>query len=586
MSESPFETVEHDVDFCVVGGGMAGMFAAVAAARHGARVALVQDRPVLGGNASSEIRMHICGADRHNRFANLRETGLLEELRLENCARNAQQSFRIRDMLFYELTRYQPGLALLLNCSVTTAGMDGKRIISVTGWQTTTQQYHHVRAKLFADCSGDAILAPLTGADFRIGREGRQEYGESIAPPEADRKTMGMTCLFQASEYDEPRPFIAPHWANRYDRCDQLPYGADGHKRFKAGYWWLELGGEYDSIADTEELRDELLRILYGAWDHIKNRCVHSEAAANWALDWVGVLPGKRESRRYLGPHVLTQHDLEAEGRFDDVVAYGGWSMDDHHPGGFAAAVRGEKATIFHPCPSPYGIPYRSLYSRNIENLYFAGRNISATHAAMSSTRVMGTCGAIGQAVGTAAAMAVEMELSPAGVGEHISELQQRLLRDDCYLPWVVQEFSKPTREAKLTASADGVGALRDGVSRPVGDQTHAWGCGVGDWAMYEFEAPVDAHEVTIVVDSALSRDIEMSPMVGNPPEMKVPDVVVRELDLETRIDGEWKTLHSVRGNYRRQLRLAVNKRVEAVRVRVGRIWGAERTRLYAFYVE
>jgi hypothetical protein len=175
----------------------------------------------------------------------------------------------------------------------------------------------------------------------------------------------------------------------------------------------MELGGNRDSIRDTEILRDELIKISFGTWDFIKNSG-HFESE-NLELEWVGFLPGKRESRRYVGDHILNQNDVENEGRFEDIVAYGGWTMDDHHPDGFR--YKGQP-TIFHPAPSPYGIPYRSLYSKNISNLFFAGRNISATHAALSSTRVMATCAIMGQAVGTAAAIAVRDDLSPRGVYE------------------------------------------------------------------------------------------------------------------------------------------------------------------------
>ncbi|MCX5758632.1 MAG: FAD-dependent oxidoreductase [Candidatus Hydrogenedentes bacterium] len=422
-SRSPFHEDTHEVDFCVVGGGMAGMCAALAAARHGAKVVLVQDRPVLGGNASSECRMHICGADRH-KLPHLRETGILEELRLENANRNPNSNHSVWDLILYEKVRFAPNITLLLNCSCLDAVMDGSRIECVRGWQLTTQTYHTIRAKIFADCSGDAVLAPLTGAEFRVGHEARAEYGESIAPETADRRTMGMTCLFQAREHGTPQPYEPPEWIYRFDRDEDLPYGAKGHKWFQMGYWWVELGGEDDSIANTESLRDELLKTALGVWDHIKNRGDHG--AENWALEWIQFLPGKRESRRYVGGHVLTQSDIEAEGRFDDVVAYGGWTMDDHHPAGFRAVKIGAPATIFHPAPSPYGIPYRCLYSRNVTNLMFAGRCVSVSHVALSSTRVMGTGCSMGQAVGTAAALALAKGLLPAGLKAHIHSAHAR----------------------------------------------------------------------------------------------------------------------------------------------------------------
>ena len=189
--------LRYSVDFCVVGGGLAGMAAALAAARHGATVALVQDRPVLGGNASSEVRMHVCGAHGPNR----RETGIVEELFLDNFRYNTRPTYTGWDAVLYGKVQYQKGVTLLLNASVCDAAMDGPRIRSVRAWQTTTQRWITVEAKLFADCSGDAVLAPLSGADFRMGREGRAEHGESIAPLVPDTRTMVMSCLFQAREY-------------------------------------------------------------------------------------------------------------------------------------------------------------------------------------------------------------------------------------------------------------------------------------------------------------------------------------------------------------------------------------------------
>ncbi|UCC68798.1 MAG: FAD-dependent oxidoreductase, partial [Armatimonadota bacterium] len=451
-----FPHVKHEADFCIIGGGMAGICAALAAARRGARVVLMHDRPVLGGNASSECRVPICGADRAGQIPYLRETGILEELRLDNLRRNPHRDYSIWDLILYEKVQYQPNLTLLLNCSCFDAAMTRNVIQSVTGWQLTTHTYHTVAAKIFADCSGDAVLAPLTGHPFRMGREARREHGESIAPEAADDRTMGMTCFIQARQHESPQPFQPPSWAYRYHSAQQLPFDQHGRfeiesRSFGLGYWWVELGGEQHSIHDTETIREELLRIALGVWDHIKNRGDYD--ADNWALEWIQFLPAKRESRRYLGAHVLTQNDLESEGRFDDLVAYGGWTMDDHHPAGFNSAKLGAPATIYHPTPSPYGIPYRSLYSDRLANLMFAGRCHSATHSALSSTRVMGTCSSMGQAVGTAAALAVARGLAPAGVLDHIAELQQTLFSDDCYLPWIEQQMPGLTCRARLSAS-------------------------------------------------------------------------------------------------------------------------------------
>ena len=363
----------HQADICVIGGGMAGMIAAISAARHGARVVLMHDRPVLGGNASSEIRMWIRGAaGRENR-----ETGILQELELENIYRNPTMNYSLWDSVLLQAVMAEKNITLLLNCSCLDCQTAGNRITSVTGWQLNTYAFHTVEAQIFLDCSGDSILAPLCGAAYRVGREGQNDLGESEAPAQADRKTMGNSCLIEARQTDHPCPFTAPEWANVYP--DDASMMDKNHDFIGTGvnFWWIELGGEQDTIADTQTLNMELLKIAFGVWDHIKNRGDHG--ADNWELEWVGFLPGKRESRRYEGDYMLTQQDLSTGRPFPDVVAYGGWTMDNHLPAGFYAPGY---SSHHLPVNAPYPIPYRCLYSRNIDNLMFAGRNISASHLA------------------------------------------------------------------------------------------------------------------------------------------------------------------------------------------------------------
>ncbi|MBI3986667.1 MAG: FAD-dependent oxidoreductase, partial [Lentisphaerae bacterium] len=349
------------------------------------------------------------------------------------------------------------------------------------------------------------------------------------------------------------------------------------------GYWWVELGGEDDSIRDTERLRDELLRIVLGIWDHIKNRCAHKNDAENWAMDWLQFLPAKRESRRYVGDHLLTQGDIEAEGRFDDTVAYGGWTMDDHDPAGFRACRDGRPATHWHTAPSPYGIPYRMLYSKNIENLMFAGRCASATHMAMSSTRVMGTGCVMGQAVGTAAAMAVKRGVLPKDAHGFMRELQQALLRDDCYLPGLIQEVSPLTGTAELTASQGDPEPMRDGVHRPVGQALHGWTCGPGDHASYRFAKPERVHGVILTLDSAMDRLIAMSWFGNYKPLTAPPSVMLKDFRLEGLRDGRWTALTNVKGNYQRCVRVALEGELEGIRLVPEATWGAAHTTIFRF---
>ncbi|MFD0669959.1 FAD-dependent oxidoreductase [Cohnella sp. GCM10027633] len=566
----------HRTQLCIVGGGMAGMIAAISAARRGVKVVLVHDRPVLGGNASSEIRMNIGGA--HGR--NNRESGLLEEIELENLYRNPSPSFSIWDSVLYEKVRFEPNITLLLNCSCTGSTMDGTSIRSITGWQLTTETWHTVEADYFADCSGDGILAPLTGAEYRIGREASSEFNESIEPDVADEKTMGLSCLFQIRETDRPQTFIPPAWAHTFMSDDDLPHRP--HDK-RTNFWWIELGGDRDAIHDAEELRDELLKIVFGVWDHMKNRGEHG--VDNWVIDWIGYLPGKRESRRYVGDYVLTQNDIEAEGRFDDLVAYGGWSMDDHFPEGFH--YRGGHPTIYHKAPSPYGIPYRCLYSKNIDNLFFAGRNISVTHAALSSTRVMGTCSLLGQAIGTAAAIAVKEKLSPRGVYEsQIRQLQDMLMEDDCYLPWQLRAASKLTRSARLTASSGDAEALRNGVDRTLGQDDNGWTGSVGDWIEYRFDREEPIREVRLVFDSNLNRVIRNMPNSYplNNRSWHVPKSMVKDFRIEyLQEDGRWTELLSVTNNYQRLRKFQVDVSAKALRLIPLSTWGAEQVHIFAW---
>jgi hypothetical protein len=568
---------EYSVDVCVVGGGMSGLIAAIAAARRGSSVMLIHDRPVLGGNASSEVRMWIMGA--HGR--NKKEAGILEEIQLCNARRNPYGSYSVWDSVLYEFAHFTPGLTTLLNCSCNNLEMVDGKVASVDAWQLTTQSWHHVKAKYFIDCSGDSILAPLSGAETRQGRESRDEFNESIAPNRSDLKTMGNSVLLQLEETPSPHEFTPPDWAYKFDEASSLPsrVGASmGHN-----FWWLELGGLQDSISDAETIRDELFKVAWGVWDYMKNHGPQAEKLTNWRLRWMGSLPGKRENRRYIGDHVLTQNDVEAGGPFEDIVAYGGWSMDDHHPAGLCYPG---KATIFHKAPSPYGIPFRSLYSRNVPNLLCAGRNISATHCALSSTRVMATCSIIGQAAGTAAALCVAESIMPREiVGERLQQLQEQLMQDDCWLPGKLRARSELMQAARIESSdASSLEALSDQHERD-NEETHAWVAPIGSSLELKWEAPRHVECVRLVLDSDLSRVKEMPCLYPLKSRwMDMPTQLVREFKVETQsASGEWKVIHEVAENRRRLLVLPVGEEVLALRWTGQATWGDAELRVFNF---
>jgi hypothetical protein len=580
----------HRVEVAVVGGGLAGMLAAIACARHGAKVVLMHDRPVLGGNCSSEIRMWALGCHGKNN----RETGILEEILLENMYRNPTRNYSIWDSILYEKVKQENNITLLLNCSCNGAVMDNGHIRSISGWQLTTYTVHTVFADLFLDCSGDSILAPLSGALYRMGREAHDEYGEDIAPEKTDEKTMGMTCMLQARETDRPVPYLPPAWAKVYENDDDLPYRDHDLYCPTTNYWWMELGGEQNCIRDAEDIRDELLAVVFGVWDHIKNRGDHH--AENWELEWVGFLPGKRESIRYIGDHVLTQNDVRAEGRFSDLVAYGGWTMDDHHPGGLNYPG---KPNIFHPAPAPFGIPYRSLYSKNIGNLMFAGRNISTTHTAMSASRVMATCAVLGQAAGTAAAVAVKYGCPPRAVYEsHMEELQQALMDDDCYLPWHRRNIPALTLNASLTSpGAVGLQNLRNGIDRPIGEEDNGCRVMLGETIQYEFDKIQQISRIRLVLDSDLEREtcsghpvLRTYPMLCNRfyhmEPFGFPRTMLRSFRLEYRDEtGAWRLAAAITNNIQRLVVIPVECMTRAVRLVPEETWGDDTAHLFAFDV-
>ncbi len=450
----------YRADICVIGGGMSGLCAAVAAARHGTKVVLIHDRPVLGGNASSEIRMWIRGArERENR-----ESGIIQEIELENIYRNPTMNYSVWDTVLYQTVQNEENIRLLLNCSCLDCRMEQGKIRSVTGWQLTTYTFHTVEAALFLDCSGDSILAPLTGAAFRVGREDQQEFAEYGAAEVQDRCTMGSSVLIEARQTDHKCTFIPPEWAYVYPDDESLHMKNHDVPGTGVNFWWIELGGDRDTIGDAEQIRDELIRTAYGIWDHIKNRGDHG--MDNWELEWIGFLPGKRESRRYEGPYLLNQRDLEEGSHFADTVAFGGWTMDNHSPLGFKYPGYSSRHIAVK---APYEIPFRCLYSRNVPNLMFAGRNISATHMAMSSTRVMATCALLGQAAGTGAALAVAHGCLPAEItASHIPELQKQLLDDGCFLPGAVRRVSDAGEVLH-----EGADSLQNGWERPRRDSAN-----------------------------------------------------------------------------------------------------------------
>jgi hypothetical protein len=456
-----------EADLVVVGGGLAGTFAAISAARLGTTTVLVQERPVLGGNSSSEVRVHPVGASQHGYHRDARETGLIEELFLSVRSRayglrqiNGRH-YPMWDVVLEEMVRSEPNLTLHLNTRVIEVETEddpregyASRIVGLTGVQQGSEAVFLYRPQMVIDATGDGFVALRSGAPFRYGREPRSEFGEQWAPEEGDDIVLGSTIMFAARDVGREVPFVAPEWAHHFPDEESLPFR--DHESFESGYWWLEWGGTHHTIFENEEIRHELQSAVLGVWDHIKNHCTVPgvrERAKTWTLDWIGHTPGKRESRRFEGDHILTEGDI-INGIMevpDDVVAYGGWAIDLHAPDGVYSA---DKPCTQPPLPDLYGIPLRTLYSRAVINLMLAGRNISQSHVAHGSTRVMKTTSVIGEAAGVAANKAISAGLTPralAGDGCLVREVQQQLLRQGAYLP------RRPNEDADDLARMAGV---------------------------------------------------------------------------------------------------------------------------------
>ena len=584
---SSFESVKISCDLCVVGGGLSGVCAAISAARNGADVVLVQDRPMLGGNASSEIRMWVCGAVGDN----LRETGIIEEIMLKNYYRNPYKNYSIWDSVILETVMENENIRLLLNCSCMNAEAQDDAIKHIVCWQTTTQKFFRIKARIFADCSGDSVLAVESNAEYRVGRESSDEFGEEFGAESADKKTMGMSCLIQAREYDEERIFIPPAWARKLTARD-MRHRFPNLSNDTENFWYLELGGDRDSIGDTEEVRDELLKLAYGVWDFLKNDESCKEKHKNRDIDWIGILPGKRESRRYVGDYILTEKDILSGFEFSDAVAYGGWPLDDHNPSGFNGINERPNRVKF--LNHPYTIPFRCLYSRNISNLMFAGRNISASHAALSSTRVMGTCSVIGQAVGTAAAMAVKYNITPRMIDEsRIDELRSRLMYDDCFIPGTKRRVNKITSGALISTDMSEPENLRNGYDRPTEDGYNVSIGKPGCFFEYSFKEPRFVEKVRIVFDSDLNRQT-LPPrerklnrnMYHNIPlgmeASYVPKTLIKSFRVVfLREDNEQETV-AVSDNYQRLVYVPCNKKIKSVKLIFDGTHGGEECRVFA----
>jgi hypothetical protein len=409
-------------DLVIVGGGMAGAAAAISAARHGLKVALIQDRPVLGGNNSSEVRVHLGGNINLPPFSAL--GAVVDELDPKRGSGNAQPASSYGDEKKLGVVRAEKNISLFLNTHATGVEMSSSsRIAAVAVVDVLTGREMRFAAPLFADCTGDGAIGHLAGAESRYGRESRAETGEASAPEIPDRLVMGTSIMWYSEDAGSPQPFPETPWAVRFT--------GKTVQNATRGDWNWETGQNRHQIRDFETIRDHGLRAVYGNWSFQKNHSRDKAKYANLRLGWVAYVGGKRESRRLLGDIVLREQDIVEKRDFPDATVTATWSIDLHvpepkHSADFTGDEFRSVATFGKK--SPYAIPYRCFYSRNIENLFMAGRNISVTHVALGTVRVMRTTGMMGEVVGMAAAVARKHNDTPRAVYEkHLEELKSLL---------------------------------------------------------------------------------------------------------------------------------------------------------------
>lgn len=534
------KTVTIQSDLVVVGGGLAGVCAAIAAARDGVTVTLVQDRPVLGGNASSEVRLWTLGATSHmgnnNRWA--REGGIIDEILVENLYRNKEGNALIFDTVLLEKVSNEKNIKLLLNTAVyEVEKADAKNISQVTAFCSQNSTTYILKSNLFCDASGDGIVGFQAGAAFRMGAETVEEFGEKFAPDQSYGELLGHTIYFYSKDTGVPVKYVAPEFALK--DITQIPrYKSLSDKDSGCRLWWLEYGGRKDTIHESEDIKWELWKVVYGVWDYIKNSREFPDAA-NLTLEWVGTIPGKRESRRFEGHYMIKQQDLIEQNTFEDAVSFGGWAVDLHPSDGVYDSRPG--CTQYHS-KGVYQIPLRTMISQNIENLFLAGRIISATHVAFGSTRVMATCAHAAQAVGYGAAQCVKNNLKPAQLlaSDNLKELQQTLSINGQSIPGIAIDntqnlLNQATLQASSTLKLNQIGfdgeytSLEVAVAQLLPFKAHQ---------NYGFKVKVKAQEATI-----LTVQLRTSAKAKN----YTPDVILETIEIkinsgEQEVAFEFKT--------------------------------------------
>ncbi len=454
-----FQTIEQSFDLVVCGAGMSGICAAIQAARSGLKTALINNRGVLGGNASPEIRVHVCGATGTSEF-NLysRESGIIGELLIENRYRNPQGNVYLWHTVLVDALRREKNCHVYLNTYIDTVNMDGGKIVSVEGSQNGSEKRYTFIGDTFIDDTGDGTIGYLAGADYMYGREAKSKWNENIAPDAEDNGVLLSSLSFYSKDFHREMPYQLPEFAKELKEDfkktldfreipDRIPNDAryDGYRY----QWYYETGAGRDQMSENEDIMEDHSKLVYNIWDYIKNQSEYD--AKQFDLEYISPVVGKRESRRLVGEYILKEQDVAFQTDFDDAVGYGGWSIDLHAAGGF---FDDDMINRHFYLRGIYQIPFRSCCVKGLDNLMVASRCLSVSHVASGTTRLMSTLSLLGQACATAATLCKKYKATPAKVAsEYMEELQQELQKRDQGIVGKKKAESAITK-AKITTSS------------------------------------------------------------------------------------------------------------------------------------
>ncbi len=544
--------IHKKYDLVVAGSGAAAVVSAISAARYGLKVALLSARPVLGGNGSDESKVSFDGAS----CQGFHETGIIYEIKCYTIAKNKTWSEAFRCFVEREAN-----IDLFYDMCVIDATTENGSIKSALAQNTLDMTEHLFKAEYFIDATGDGWLGYYAGAKYRIGREAKFQHDESFAPEVADGNTMSgcdtraietlndTICCYYATKEETEVPFTAPEWAFKLPEGDELGRNPDWLER---GMWWLENRNDYDDLWEAEFARDAIIRIAVGYFDWMKNSWKDRDRAKNYKISLISTYLAKRESRRLIGDYIMTQNDFSGDAYFEDEVCYSGWRIDVHHVKGIFSGKDGAYATNQKVKPTP--IPFRSLYSKNIDNLMFAGRCISVTHMALGTTRTQLTTATMGQAIGTAAYLCKKYGVNPCELDKtQIKELQQLLLKDDQTL---INFCNNDKKDLALKAKISADSYIENGEPQNVisgkarqhKDEPYAWmsESKLPQSITFEFENEEKISQARITVKTPI--DV---PLYGFKPSPAF-DGMITDLSVSVLCDGEWKTVATVEGNYSR----------------------------------